>query len=87
MTILIPHHLKLSYSNSCFGRIVIAVSSGGQHTVMIAKDKVEEETAKVEEKEANGEGMEVANGQAVNGEAIQEEPEVNEGAEEEMVEN
>ena len=54
---------------------------------MIAKDKVEEETAKVEEKEANGEGMEVANGQAVNGEAIQEEPEVNEGAEEEMEEN
>ena len=31
---------------------MIAVSSGGQHTVMIAKDKVEEETAKVEEKEA-----------------------------------
>ena len=66
---------------------MIAVSSGGQHTVMIAKDKVEEETAKVEEKEANGEGMEVANGQAVNGEAIQEEPEVNGGAEEEMEEN
>ena len=66
---------------------MIAVSSGGQHTVMIAKDKVEEETAKVEEKEANGEGMEIANGQAVNGEAIQEEPEVNEGAEEEMEEN
>ena len=54
---------------------------------MIAKDKVEEETAKVEEKEANGEGMEIANGQAVNGEAIQEEPEVNGGAEEEMEEN
>ena len=66
---------------------MIAVSSGGQHTVMIAKDKVEEETAKVEEKEANGEGMEVANGQAVNEEAIQEEPEVNGGAEEEMEEN
>ena len=33
------------------------------------------------------EGMEVANGQAVNEESIQEEPEVNGGAEEEMEEN
>ena len=66
-----------------FNRIVIAVSSGGQHTVMIAKDKVEEE----KEEETNGEGMEVNNGQEANGETIQEEPVVNGGAEEKMEEN
>ena len=64
-----------------FNRIVIAVSSGGQHTVMIAKDKVEEE-----KKETNGEGMEVNNGQEANGDAIEEEPVVNGGAEEKMEE-
>ena len=63
-------------------RIVIAVSSGGQHTVMIAKDKVEEEVTNGE-----GSGMEVANGQEANGETIQEEPVVNGGAEEKMEEN
>ena len=67
-----------------FNRIVIAVSSGGQHTVMIAKDKVEEEE---KEEETNGEGMEVNNGQEANGEAIQEEPVVNGGADENMEEN
>ena len=55
---------------------MIAVSSGGQHTVMIAKDKVEEET------NGEGTGMEVNNG-----EAIQEEPGVNGGVEENMEEN
>ena len=62
-------------------RIVIAVSSGGQHTVMIAKDKVEEET------NGEGTGMEVNNGKEANGEAIQEEPGVNGGVEENMEEN
>ena len=50
---------------------------------MIAKDKVEEE----KKKETNGEGMEVNNGQEANGDAIQEEPVVNGGAEEKMEEN
>jgi len=63
-------------------RIVIAVSSGGQHTVMIAKDKVEEE-----KKETNGDKVEVNNEQEANGEAIQEEPVVNGGAAEKMEEN
>ena len=62
-------------------RIVIAVSSGGQHTVMIAKDKVEEET------NGEGTGMEVNNGKEANGEAIQEESGVNGGVEENMEEN
>ena len=62
-------------------RIVIAVSSGGQHTVMIAKDKVEKET------NGEGTGMEVNKGQEANGEAIQEEPGVNGGVEENMEEN
>jgi len=59
-------------------RIVIAVSSGGQHTVMIAKDKVEKET------NGEGSGKEVNNGQETNGEAIQG---VNGGPEEKMEEN
>ena len=62
-------------------RIVIAVSSGGQHTVMIAKDKVEKET------NGEGTGMEVNKEQEANGEAIQEEPGVNGGVEENMEEN
>jgi len=64
-------------------RIVIAVSSGGQHTVMIAKDKVEKEN----ETNGEGSGMEVNNGQEANGEAIQDEAGVNGGAEENMEEN
>ena len=62
-------------------RIVIAVSSGGQHTVMIAKDKVEKET------NGEGTGMEVNKEQETNGDAIQEEPGVNGGVEENMEEN
>ena len=81
LILLVPFHLILLLT---FNRIVIAVSSGGQHTVMIAKDKVEEEE---KEEETNGEGMEVNNGQEANGDAIQEEPVVNGGAEEKMEEN
>ena len=68
-------YIKLSsepFFNLSFSRIVIAVSSGGQHTVMIAKDKVE--------------GEEEVN-KAVNGKTIQEEPAVNGTAAEEMDEN
>ena len=54
-------HIPLSNLDS--HRIVIAVSSGGQHTVMIAKDKVEKET------NGEGAGMEVNNG--VNGGAVE----------------
>ena len=60
------------FFNLSFSRIVIAVSSGGQHTVMIAKDKVEGE------EEVNG---------AVNDKTIQEEPAVNGTAAEKMDEN
>ena len=60
------------FFNLSFPRIVIAVSSGGQHTVMIAKDKVEGE------EEVNG---------AVNDKTIQEEPAVNGTAAEKMDEN
>ena len=74
-------HFISSYLD--FHRIVIAVSSGGQHTVMIAKDRVEKEN----ETNAEGSGMEVNNGQEANGEAIQEEPGVNGGVEENMEEN
>jgi len=64
-----PYHVA---SKQVKDRIVIAVSSGGQHTVMIAKDKVE--------------GEEEVN-KAVNGKTIQEEPAVNGTAAEKMDEN
>jgi len=64
-----PYHVA---SKQVKDRIVIAVSSGGQHTVMIAKDKVEGE------EEVNG---------AVNDKTIQEEPAVNGTAAEKMDEN
>jgi len=64
-----PYHVA---SKQVKDRIVIAISSGGQHTVMIAKDKVE--------------GEEEAN-KAVNGKTIQEEPAVNGTAAEKMDEN
>ena len=63
---------SVHFFNLSFSRIVIAVSSGGQHTVMIAKDKVE--------------GEEEVN-KAVNGKTIQEEPAVNGTAAEKMDEN
>ena len=62
----------LNFFNLSFSRIVIAVSSGGQHTVMIAKDKVE--------------GEEEVN-KAVNGKTIPEEPAANGTAAEKMDEN
>ena len=70
-TVVWNYRLNLFFKLS-FSRIVIAVSSGGQHTVMIAKDKVE--------------GEEEVN-KAVNGKTIQEEPAVNGTAAEEMDEN
>jgi len=66
-------------------RIVIAVSSGGQHTVMIAKDKVEGEVEKINVEKRPG--VEVNNGLEANGKAIQAEPAVNGGAAEKMEEN
>ena len=74
-------HIFLLRSKQLEGREVLSVSSGGQHTVMIAKDKVEKET------NGEGTGMEVNKGQEANGEAIQEEPGVNGGVEENMEEN